>query len=342
MDTLAAIAALPKAELHLHLEGAIRPATTVELAARHGEPITLEETRQRYQYSDFLGFLEAFKWVTSFLRRPDDYAFIAERLAEELIAQNVVYAEVIFAAGVMRLRDQNVEANLSALRRVAEQVRKQGLQMRWAPDIARQFGVADAMEVARQVVRLRDDDIASFGMGGDELFLGTDAFRPAFDHVAEHGLHCTVHAGEVGGPQEIWGAIQMLHAERIGHGIAAIHDPGLRAHLREKAIPLEVCPFSNIRTGALAKQLGRSATVEEHVLPLLLREGVPVTLGSDDPAMFHTSLSEEYSAALRMGIPQRQLVDLAEASFRHAFLSQAEKDEYLSAFRRKREELALV
>jgi len=343
MNAAQLIAALPKAELHLHLEGSIRPATAVELATRHGVSITLEETRQRYQYSDFHGFLDAFKWVTSFLRTPADYAFIAERLAEELIEQNVVYAEVIFAAGVMRLREQSVEDNLRSLRGVAGQVRKRGLLLRWAPDIARQFGVADAMAVARQIVRLSDVDIASFGMGGDELFLPPEAFRPVFDYVAEHGLRCTVHAGEVGGPQEIWQAIQLLHAERIGHGIAAVHDSTLRALLRERNIPLEVCPVSNICTGALAKQLSKQeANLTEHVLPQLLKDQVPVTLGSDDPAMFHTSLLEEYAAAGRMGISLDQLVEIAEAGFRHAFLPESQKAEYLNLIRRRRAEMGLV
>lgn len=343
MDAAQLIAALPKAELHLHLEGSIRPATAVELAARHGVSITLEETRRRYQYSDFHGFLDAFKWVTSFLRTPADHGFIAERLAEELIEQNIVYAEVIFAAGVMRLREQSVEHNLRALRAVAEQVRRRGLLLRWAPDIARQFGVADAMEVARQIVRLNDVDIASFGMGGDELFLPPEAFRPVFDYVAEHGLRRTVHAGEVGGPQEIWQAIQLLHAERIGHGIAAIHDSTLRALLRERNIPLEVCPVSNVCTGALARQLSKQeADVTEHVLPQLLKDRVPVTLGSDDPAMFHTSLLEEYAAAGRMGIAPEQIVEIAEAGFRHAFLPESQKAEYLNRIRTRRAETGLV
>jgi adenosine deaminase len=343
MNAAQPIAALPKAELHLHLEGTVRPATAVELAARHRISVPLEEARRRYEYSDFYGFLEAFKWVASFLRAPDDYALIAERLVEELLEQNVVYAEVIFAAGVMRIRGQSVEKNLRALRGVAEQARKRGLLLRWAPDVARQFGVEEARKAAEEVVHLRDRDIASFGMGGDELFLPPEAFRPVFDYVAEHGLRCTVHAGEVGGPQEIWKSIEMLHAERVGHGIASIHDPRLCALLRERGIPLEVCPVSNTRTGALAKQLGRDrASVEDHVLPRLLNAGIPVTLASDDPGLFHTSLLEEYAAASRMGLSDSQLVELAEASFRHAFLPEAEKAAYLSQFRKKRSELGLV
>src|SRR5271168_4460866 len=146
---------LPKAELHLHLEGSIRPDAAVELAARHGISLTREEVVARYNYSDFLGFIETFKWVTSFLRDPDDYALITRNLCEELVRQNVVYAEITISVGVMLRRMQNVEANFTAIRETAQSVPFSRLRTGWIFDAARQFGADAAMEVARSAVKLQ-------------------------------------------------------------------------------------------------------------------------------------------------------------------------------------------
>ena len=171
------IDALPKAELHLHLEGTVRPAGVVELAARHGVTITLEEANRRYSYSNFNGFIETFKWVTSFLRTPDDYALITRQLCEELLRQNVVYAEVTISAGVMLRRMQNVEANFTAIREVAQSVPFSRLRTALILDATRQFGPDPAMEVARWASKLQPSGVVAFGMGGDELAYPTINFR---------------------------------------------------------------------------------------------------------------------------------------------------------------------
>ncbi len=334
--------ALPKAELHLHLEGSIRPATVVELAARHGVRVSVAEAQARYAYSDFQGFLEAFKWVTSFLRKPADYALITERLADELLSQNVIYVEVIFALGVMRYWKQDPLANFEAMHAAAENARARGLRLHWIPDAAWQFGAAEALEVARTVAQLKKYGVAAFGMGGDEMMYDYADFRAAFEHAAAAGLHLMAHAGEVGGPQKIRQAIEM-GAERIGHGIAAMHDPALMATLAERRIPLENCPTSNVCTGALALQLGQKiARVEEHPLPGFLSRGVPVVLSTDDPAMFQTTLHEEYALGAKLGLSPLEMAGLAEAAFEHAFLPAADKAALLAAFRVKRAELGLV
>src|ERR1700727_2522177 len=160
---------LTKAELHLHLEGSIRPETAIELAARPGAVLTIEEVAARYRYSDFMGFIEAFKWVTSFLRDPEDYALITRRLAEELIRQNVVYAEITISAGVMLRRMQNVEANFTAIREASESVVFRKLRTGWIFDAARQFGAEAAGEVAHNAAKLSRSGVIAFGMGGDEL-----------------------------------------------------------------------------------------------------------------------------------------------------------------------------
>src|SRR5713101_1402871 len=297
------IASLPKTELHLHLEGSIQPSTVCALTARHGVVISEEEVRQRYAYRDFPEFIEAFIWVTSFLRDPQDFALIARDLGEHLLTQNVVYAEVTLSIGVMLLRKQQPEANFEAILRATKPFESRGLRFRWIFDAARQFGADAALEVVESARRCDSKEILAFGMGGDELSIPTEAFRPAYEKAAELGLHRLTHAGEVGGPEKIREAIHLLGAERIGHGIAAIHDPALMELLAERRIPLEVCPGSNLKTGALALQLQEEAVrIEKHPLPKLFRHGIPIVLSTDDPAMFHTTLHAAYENAARMGL----------------------------------------
>ena len=335
--------ALPKAEIHLHLEGSVRPRTAVELFARHGERIKVEEVARRYRYADFSGFIEAFKWVTSYLRKPDDYRVIVGALAEELILQKVVYAEITISAGVMRLRKQDVEANCAAICDAAGAFRSRGLRMAWIFDAARQFGPDAAMEVARYAGKLRKAGVVAFGMGGDEMAFPAADFRAAFDHARAEGLHIVCHAGETGGPDSVRDAIEILGAERIGHGIGVMHDPALAELCVARRIVLENCPTSNLCTGALAKQIGKAeASLSDHPLPKFLESGVRVALSTDDPAMFHTDLLTEYSKAASLGLSDRQLVALAEQGFSAAFLPAEEKSALLGQFRAAANSAALI
>lgn len=338
-----AIDALPKAELHVHLEGTIRPETAVELAARHGVKLKLEEVAARYSYSDFLGFLEAFKWVTSYLRTPADYAMITRHLAEELLRQNVVYAEVTISAGVMIRRMQNVEANLTAIQETATSVPFSRLRLAWILDATRQFGADAAVEVARCASQLQRLGVIAFGMGGDELSGPTLNFRPAFNHARNSGLRLVCHAGEIGGPELMREAIDLLGAERIGHGIAAMRDPALAEFLAARHIPLELCPSSNLCTGALAKQTNKQdATLKDYPLPAFLKKGLTVTLSTDDPAMFHTDLLMEYSQAASLGLTSEQLAQLAEQSFGASFLPPMDKRQMLDDFRAAAKSAGLI
>jgi aminodeoxyfutalosine deaminase len=326
--------ALPKAELHLHLEGSIRPETAVELAGRHGVKLTPEEVVGRYNYSNFAGFIEAFKWVTSFLRDPEDYAVITRKLAEDLVRQNVVYAEITISVGVMLRRMQNVEANFTAIREASESVLFRRLRTNWIFDAARQFGPEAASEVARTAAKLSRSGVIGFGMGGDELAFPTVNFHPAFDLARNEGLRIVCHAGEVGGPESVKEAVDILGAERIGHGIAVMHDPALATSLANRKVVLENCLSSNLRTGALAKQTGKPAvSVADHPLAKLIAQGSLVTVSTDDPAMFHTDLLTEYSHAASLGLSREQLLQLAEQSFSAAFLPPVEKRQLLEDFR---------
>jgi aminodeoxyfutalosine deaminase len=335
-DLAARIAALPKAELHLHLEGAIEPVTVVELAARYGDTIAPGQVAARYATHDFASFIEAYKWVTAYLRAPADYALVAREMAERLLAQNVVYAEITLSAGVMLRRKQDPAANLRAIRDAVRPYESLGLRLQWIFDCVRQFGPAPAMDVARIAVELRGEGVVAFGIGGDELALPASDFREAFDHAAAGGLHRVAHAGEIGGPNSIRDALTFFGAERIGHGIASTRDPALAATLHERLVPLEICPTSNLRTGALARQVGLDhAELQHHPLPDLLRAGVPLSISTDDPAMFATDLQREYLSLIEMGLSPRELARVAAAAFQGAFLPVAEKFPYLDKFTRQ-------
>jgi aminodeoxyfutalosine deaminase len=335
-DFDAAFAALPKAELHLHLEGSIAPETVVELAGRYGVAVSETEVAARYRYRDFAGFLDAFRWVTSFLRAPEDYRLIARELFRRLAAQNIVYAEITLSAGVMLRRGQDVAANFAAVREAARWTSDRGLCIQWIFDAVRQFGPEAAMEAARWAVRLADEDVIGFGIGGDELAVPAREFASVFDFIRSSGLHPVVHAGEIGGPEIVREAIEDLEPVRIGHGLGVIHDPGLMDELAERALPLEICPTSNLRTGALARQLGApEASLERHPLKPFFDRGLRVALSTDDPAMFETDLMAEYRAAAAMGFAPAELVRLAEMSFECALLPASGRQAYLEQFRRQ-------
>ena len=322
----------------------MRPVRSSSSPWRYGDDFDESTVFARYRSNDCMGFLDAYKWVTSFLRAPEDYALVAERLCESLLSQNIVYAEVTLSVGVMLLGRQDVAANFRAIRAAALPFESRGLRLQWIFDVIRQFGAAPAWEVVRLAAALRDEGVVAFGMGGDELSLPAAEFRPVYEFAAAHGLHRLVHAGEIGGPESIRDAgVELLGAERIGHGIAAARDPQLVALLAERSIPLEICPTSNLRTGALARQLGApEAVLADHPLPQLVRSGIPVNVSTDDPAMFETHLLGEYLALSAMGLTSPEIVRLAEAAFRHAFLAPGEKSRLLDLFAERARALGLL
>jgi aminodeoxyfutalosine deaminase len=312
---------LPQAELHLHLEGSLQPETVCALAAKYGVTASTQEVLQRYAYRNFLEFIETFKWVSSLLRAPEDFSLALRDLGEQLLAQNVVYAEITLSVGVMLLRHQSAEKNFESIVASAESFQSRGLQLNFVFDAVRQFGADAAMKVVEAAERCASKSIVAFGIGGDELSIPAKEFGPVYEKAGVIGLRKLMHAGEVGGPEEIRQAIELLGVERIGHGIAAVRDPSLMDLLAERRIPLEICPQSNIRTGALAKQLGLArAQIEQHPLPQLFRHGIPVVLSTDDPTMFHTNLRREYENARRMGLQEAELKRLVKMSFEYAFI----------------------
>jgi len=296
---------LPKAELHLHLEGAVEPETLHEM-----DPSTpVDEFRALYSYQDFDGFLKAFAAVGKCLRTPQDYALVTRRLLARLAGQNVRYAEIMLAAGVVLWKGQEFPPVFDA---VAEAAEGSPVRVRWILDAVRQFGVDQAAQVARWAAERIDRGVVAFGIGGSEERGPAEWFQDVFAFAGKAGLHRTAHAGEGTSPQSIWSALE-LGAERIGHGIAALGDLALLKHLRDHQIPLEISISSNLATGVVK-------CIEDHPIRELYDAGVPIVLNTDDPAMFGCTLEGEYRLAMtRFGFSQDELRGIAENGFRYAF-----------------------
>lgn len=325
------ILALPKAELHLHLEGAVEPETLVELSRRHdAKPLDRAQVEQLYQYSDFRGFLMAFKEVTGRLQTPVDYELITYRLLERLRVENVLHAEVYVSVGVCLWRGQDFPALLEGMERGRERGERDfGVSLLWLFDAVRQFGPEAAQKVAEQAVEARGRGFAcvvGFGIGGDEAAAAPEIFREVYAYAAEHGLRRTAHAGESAGPASVLGALDALGAERIGHALTAWHDQELVARLAKEQVPVEVCVTSNLRTGCCK-------ALHQHPLRGYFDRGLKVTLASDDPAMFGTSLGREYQLVQQaFGFSEAELERLARNSFEASFLSQEKKNRFLNRF----------
>ncbi len=271
--------------------------------------MTVAEARARYRCGDFAGFIEAFKWAVSFLRSPDDYALAARRLFADLATQNVRYAEVTLAAGVVLWKGLDFAAVYEA---VAREAARAPMPVWLVLDSVRHFGVEQAWQVARLAAERVGDRVVAFGIGGDEARGPAEWFGEVFAFCREQGLKLVPHAGENTSAEAVWAALRM-GADRIGHGIRAIEDPALVVHLAERRVPLEISITSNVITGAVPD-------MGSHPLRRLYEAGVPVILNTDDPAMFHTTLNEEYVlAAERFGFTDSELTRLAEESLQHGF-----------------------
>ena len=294
----------PKIELHVHLEGAVRPETLLEIARRNGYELpvdSVEGVRALYEYRDFAHFIEVYMLTSGALEREDDFRRIVVEYAEEAHRHGAVYLEAIFSLGLWRGLDSDVV--FSGVCDGADEARERyGIEVRLTPDIARVYSLDEALHVVRYASKYRDRGVVGVGLGGPEAEHPPEPYAPAFELARSEGLASVPHAGEHAGPSSIRGALVALDARRIRHGIRAIDDPELVEELADRRIVLDVCPISNLRTGAVP-------SLSSHPLPQLVAAGVVCSLSTDDPAMFGTDLSTEYAAATQLGLEPRRFYE---------------------------------
>ncbi|HYG98037.1 MAG TPA: adenosine deaminase [Terriglobales bacterium] len=321
------VLALPKAELHLHLEGAIEPETVVELARNHGQELDSVDVRKLYEYTDFTGFLMCFRGITEHLQTPDDYELITYRLMERLRRENVLHAEVFVAVGTCLYWGRRWDEIFEGLERGRIRGERDfGVSVLWIADAVRHFGPEAAQSVVDCSAKFMDRNLVGFGIGGDERRAAPELFREVYASAANYGMRLTCHAGESMGPQSVWGALKALRSERIGHCLTSHQDRELISHLRDTQVPVEVNITSNVRTGCCD---GYGA----HPVREFFDEKLLMTLNTDDPAMFGTSLTQEYQIAQDLfGFTDEELKQLAMNSFRASFLPEDKKREFLRTF----------
>src|SRR5262245_28885068 len=337
---------MPKVELHVHLEGSIQPETLLLLARRNSVTLpatTVEGLREWYRFTDFPHFVEIYLAISACVCSPEDIEFIAREFLRGQAAQRILHSEVTFSPYThystnMRIPFEDQIAALGRARAWAES--ELGISVGWVLDIVRNVRPSEhGLTVADWAISGIECGVVALGLGGMESGHPPELFQEAFDRARAAGLPAVPHAGETAGAESVWGAVRTLKAQRIGHGVRCLEDPGLVAELRERQIPLEVCPTSNVC-------LGVARSLSEHPLPRLLDEGLYVTINSDDPPMFNTTLTDEYlRAAQILGCGTETIEQLAINAVRASLLPEAPRVEMERRFREEfsqlREELAL-
>jgi aminodeoxyfutalosine deaminase len=327
---------MPKVELHLHLEGSIRPKTLLRLAERRRVSLPADDPdglRKWFQFKDFEHFIEIYLTCSRCLRDPEDFQLVARDLVSEQSRQNVVYSEIHFTIGSHLANGVNGGEVADALNEIrCEAERSSGLRIRWIPDIVRNTGPIRADRTLEWALDGRGTGVVALGISGFESE-PDEPFREHFAVAASEGLHRVAHAGEHGGPEAIRSALEVCGAERIGHGIRAVDDPTLLEKLVEDRVPLEICPTSNVSLGAVSG-------LDEHPFDQLWRAGAAVTVNSDDPGFFATTLTEEYLALSHtFGYGAAQLAALSLAAVEGSFLEAGERSNLEAEFRRQFTEL---
>jgi adenosine deaminase len=281
-------------------------------------PADPDQLAEYFVFRDFAHFVEVYLSVVDLIRDPVDVWTLTYEVAQELAGQRVRYAELTVTPYSSIHRGISAEAFCEAIEDARVRAEADfGVVLRWCFDIPGEAGLPSAEVTLDTALRQRPDGLVSFGLGGPEAGVSREQFAPYFAQARAAGLHSVPHAGESTGPETIWDALRHLGAERIGHGIAAVRDPELLGYLAARRIPLEVCPTSNVRTRSVP-------SLAQHPLPALVAAGVPVSINSDDPPMFATTLNREYEVAAELlGLDQSGVADLARAAVRASFLDAA-------------------
>lgn len=322
---------MPKVELHVHLEGSVQPRTLLKLARRHHVSLpadTVEGLRRWYRFRNFDHFLEIYLTISACLRTAEDIELITREFLTGQAEQNIRYSEVTFTPhNQLRTNNLAFHPQLDAVNRAQEWAEKElGVRMGIIMDIPRSVSPEAGSMIAGWAIDRYGDSLVAFGLGGPEVGNPPEKFQAAFDRVREAGIPCILHAGETEGPASIWSALRVAGSRRIGHGVRAVEDEQLMAHLRETQTPLEVCPTSNICLKVFP-------SLAEHSLPRLMEQGLYVTINSDDPPMFNTTLTNEYLLGHQtFGWSQNTIEQLVLNAVNASLLPEAERQAMGQAF----------
>lgn len=320
------IRAMPKVELHVHLEGSILPETLLVLARRHDVALPADDVaglRDWYRFRDFPHFVEIYFKISECLRTPDDIELITREFLAGQARQNILHSEVTYTPYTHYLQKGMAwDDQLAAINRARHWAgREHGVSMGLVVDYARSLDLEGCVTSADWAISGMGNGVLAFGLGGPEVGHPPEKFTQAFDRARAAGLPSVPHAGETEGPASIWGALRALGAVRLGHGVRCLEDPALIEELRERRIPLEVCPSSNVC-------LGVAPSLAEHPLPRLIDEGLVVTINSDDPPMFDTTMTDELlRVASAFDLGAQDLEDFMLTAARCSFLDGEEKRE---------------
>ena len=330
---------MPKVELHVHLEGSIQPATLLELARRHDVRLpvdSVEALRRWYRFVDFSHFVEVYLAISECLRTPDDIELVARQFLANQASQNIRYSEITYTAYTHHLqKGLSFESQLAALNRANAWAKEEfGVSMGIVIDIPRNIDATHGPMIADWALEGMGNGVVALGLAGPEKGFPPEKFADAFARTRAAGMPSVPHAGETDGAESIWGALRVLHADRIGHGVRCLEDPALVDELRARQTPLEVCPTSNVCLG-IVESLGG------HPIQTLLDEGLYVTINSDDPPMFDTSLTQEIIATTETfgfgaDVLERLMLNAVRASFLPPDIKDSMEDDFAAEFQRLR------
>jgi adenosine deaminase len=323
---------IPKVELHLHLEGAIPLPALWQLMQKYGgdpEVPTPAALAQQFTYRDFPHFIQTWIWKNQYIRELEDFTFIAEAVARDLASQNIRYVEAFFSPGDFARHGLIAQEIAAAIRAGLKRV--PGVRVRLIADVIRDTGpdTEKALATLAAMTEVRDQDVIGIGLGGSEQDFPAELFTPVFEEARRRGFHTTAHAGEAAGPESVRAALEVLHVERIGHGVRAIEDPELVRTLATRHTPLEVCPISNICTNVYP-------SIREHPVRKLFERGVNVTLNTDDPKMFGNSLALEYATLVEeLGFTRADIQQTLVNAIQASWLTESEKASLAAEFSRE-------
>lgn len=324
---------MPKVELHLHMEGAIPPETLLGFIQRKGtEPSikTVDDLNARLTYTDFPHFIQVWTWKNTFIRDEKDFRVIAHDVLADLSRQNVKYVEAFFAPGDYRRMGLSIPRIMKYIVRGKEKAEADlGIRCNLIIDLVRDHGPEIGMQRLEEATPYLGKGVIGVGIGGSEQLFPPEPYEPVYREARKRGFRLTAHAGEVAGVDSMWGAIRTLRTERIGHGVRANEDPELVEYLKQHQIPLEMCPISNVKTGVCE-------SIKKHPIRDYFDQGLMVTVNSDDPAMFNSSLTEDYLALARdLDFSLDEIKRLATNGIDASFLSNADKAGMYSAFQKE-------